>query len=447
MSLHPPIPLLYLAGVLGDYAVTIYDQRVDGPEKFNRSLAQNPLCVGFSIFTGQQIKFALELAETVKERGLVTVFGGVHATILPEQTQADRRVDYVVAGDGEYAFRELVDSLAGGRASPPVIHGARMEPDLDELPALPYNLVDVENYVHCAAVSGRSLPFLFSRGCPYKCSFCCNPVISKSRWRRMSVDRAVEQMDALVEMYNLEGIFFLDENLTSNAAVLKEMAERINGRYKWYAQARADSLLQYDLSFLEKMGAVRFGCGLESGSPRVLEKINKKETVEQYVELNRRLAQTNINVAYNYITGYPFETLDELKLTITLALQMLDENPRANNNTFYLLTPYPGTQIGASLKAQMPDRLEDWARFDRHNYSAKWHKPATMKLYQRIGFSSKFVGRRLTNVSDGNGTLRQLAEVMTDKWRRFDFYDDDEWEQLHDSGWRVLRELFGENAY
>lgn len=447
MNLHPPIPLLYLASMLNDHEVHIFDQRVDAPERFELLLALDPICVGFSIFTGIQIKHALDLAEKVCQRGIPTVFGGVHATILPEQTVADRRVDYVVAGDGERVFVQLLEDLAAGRKPDRVLHAQSMNQiDLDAIPALPYELVDVENYIYSAVLAGRSLPFLFSRGCPYRCTFCCNPAISRGKWRRMSVDAAINQLDEMVVKYDLDGIFFLDENITSDAKVMNEIASKIGGRFQWYAQARADSLLKYDLSFMKKMGAYCFGSGLESGSPRILKQIRKNETVEEYIEANWRLADAEVGVWYNYITGYPGETVDELKMTVDLALRMLDENPHACNNTFYLLTPYPGTEIGDSMKENMPDTLEGWSDFGRHNYNAQWHTPENMKRYQRIGFSSKFVGRRLTQRYD-NPDLRILAEEMTQKWRAFDFDSDDEWDLFTDRGWKILKSIFGDNAY
>jgi len=447
MNLHPPISLLYLASMLGEYDVQIFDQRVDSLQRFNELLDKDPLCVGFSIMTGIQIEYALELAEKVCQRGIPTVFGGVHATILPEQTATDPRVDYVVAGDGEQVFGKLLECLAAGQQPDRILRAERMSQiELDAIPLLPYELVDVENYIHSAVLNGRSLPFLFSRGCPYKCTFCCNPVISGGRWRRMSVQAAIEQLNAMVDKFKLDGIFFLDENITSNSKVINEIAGMIGGRFQWHAQARADSLLKFDLSFLKKMGVHCFGSGLESGSPRILEQIRKNETVEDYIQANRQLADAEVGVWYNYITGYPGETVEELKMTIDLALQMLDENPNACNNTFYLLTPYPGTEIGNSMKENMPNTLEGWADFGRHNYNAQWHTAEDMKRYQRIGFSSKFVGRRLTQRFD-NPDLHMLAEEMTQKWRNFDFDNDSQWSQLTDRGWEILKSLFGKNAY
>jgi len=446
VSLYPPLSLLYLAACLKDYSVAIFDQRVDEPSRFQMLLEQGPICVGFSIMTGPQIKHALELATQVKEKNIPTVFGGVHATILPEQTQADPNVDYVVSGEGEDSFRQLIESLGGNQRIPAVIRDGC--PDLNCLSELPYELVDVEQYVISSAIEGRSLPVLFSRGCPFACTFCCNPVITRRRWRTMDVDRAIGQLNTLVDTYRLDAVIFWDENLFVKPDIIKRLADSIKGDFQWFAQSRANALIHYDLNHLEAMGAKRLSCGLESGSPNILKKIKKQETVEEYLEANRRLARTDINVWYNYIIAWPFESLEDLKLTVELAVQVLEENPHAQNSTFYLLTPYPGTEIGDQYYAEfMPKSLSAWSDFGRHNFAAPYYEPERVKLYERICFSSKFVGRKILALFPDDSELNELVRIMSHKWKHFDFSNDDEWETLQDRSWQTLQRLFGENAY
>lgn len=447
VSVYPPLSVLHLAGYLKDYSVAIFDQRVDDIERFRALLWERPICVGFSVMTGVQIKHSLELAAMAKEMNIPTVFGGVHPSIFPEQTQSHELVDYVVTGEGEVAYRELVESLREGRKAAPVTRNERV--DLNKMPELPYELIDIEKYVHTAVLGGRALPIVFSRGCPFACTFCCNPVISKRRWRTMDVDITLRRLHQMVDSYNLDGVIFWDENLTVDPRLLNTLAKGINGKVKWFAQSRVNTLLNYDLKFLEKMGLARVSCGIESGSPKILKKIKKEEDVEEYIEVNRRLAGTSISVWYNYIVGFPDETLEDLKMTIRLAMRILDENPGADNNVFYILVPYPGTEIASSFvkSSMLPGTFGEWADFGRHNFSAAWHSPEMTKLYERIYFSSKFVGRRLSRLFPDDTDLKELSLTMSDKWRAFDFYDDREWKELIEKGWRVLRKLFGESAY
>lgn len=447
VSVYPPLSLLYLAAYLKDFSVAIFDQRVDNMDRFQVLLEQKPVCVGFSVMTGPQIGFSLELARVVKEKNIPTVFGGVHPSILPQQTQEDKSVDYVIVGEGELAFRDLVESLVDGRKSKPVILGKNI--DLNDEIHLPYEFVDVENYVYSAAIEGRALPVLFSRGCPFACTFCCNPVITKRKWRTMNIELAVQRLFQIVSRYNLDSIIFWDENLTVNTDIINKLAKGINGKFKWYAQSRINALLNYDLDFLETMGLWRLSCGIESGSPKILEKIKKEEKVEEYIEGNRRLSKTNISAWYNYIVGFPGETIYDTELTVKLAMQILDENPNAVNSTFYLLAPYPGTEAGEFFlnRGASPNSFREWADFGRYNFNVNWYSSEKLKLYEKICFSSKFVGRKILKIFSQDKSLKTLTEELSNKWRKFDFFNEKEWNELKEKGWIVLKKLFGDNAY
>ena len=193
-SVNPPIPLLYLASCIKDFSVAIYDQRVDSPQIFEKLLKEGPICVGLTCMTGIQIQHALELSEIAKRNGIITVFGGIHPSLLPEQTQKDHRVDYVIAGEGEISFRKLLISLKKRESVKPVLYGERI--DLNKLPAQPYEHLDVEQYTHVHQLPGRHLPFIFSRGCPSSCTYCCNVALYHSKWRTKNIE------DALGELFN-----------------------------------------------------------------------------------------------------------------------------------------------------------------------------------------------------------------------------------------------------
>ncbi|MBU0756894.1 MAG: B12-binding domain-containing radical SAM protein [Nanoarchaeota archaeon] len=446
MSLNIPLSLLFLAEFLKDYHIAVYDERVDPYSEFVRLLDEKPLFVGFSIMTGIQIRNSLNLAEIVKQRGIPTVFGGVHASIFPEQTAEDPRVDYVIVGEGEAGIKYAAQRLEKGILPEKII---RKEPlSLDTVHYLPYSLVDIEKYTNAFTIPGRSLPFQFSRGCPFQCTFCSNPVLSKGKWRHMSVDVAVNHLNRLVDTYKLYGITFFDENITTNPKLFNELASKINNRFKWFVQSRSNLLLKYDLDYLEKMGAIGVSCGLESGSPDILEQVRKLETVNEYIEVNKRLSKTNLTVVYNFMMGFPNESLEDLKKTVALAVRMLEDNPNAQNNTFYLLTPYPGTEIGEKyLKDKMPKSLEEWSDFGRHNFTSSWYQKDKLEIFSRIYFSSKFVGRKLTRQFPDDSELLEFAESLTEKWKSFEFYNRDDWDEINGRGWSLLRKLFGQNAY
>ena len=251
----------------------------------------------------------------------------------------------------------------------------------------------------------------------------------------------------LVERYNLTAISFFDESLPVNKRLFSELIHTIDSKFIWRFQSKINLLKKYDLGLIAKKGGKFVGCGLESGSPRILKKIKKGQTVDDYILINKRLAKSGMQVGYNYMMGFPGETVEDIKMTVNLALKMLDENPNAFNNTFYLLVPYPGTEIAQEMMHYQPDNLAEWAQFNRHNLNADWHSKEEKELFYRIMFSSKFTGKKLMRTFPDNNEVRDLSLDMTSRWRAFDFFDDNAWDQLTERGLRVLEDLFGKDAY
>ncbi len=162
-----PLQLLYVAAALrrSGYRTRIFDMRLDDYRAF---AIGDPLFVGVTCMSGQQIRYGLEFAARVRaERpGCPIVWGGVHPTLLPEQTAASGLVDVVVRGEGELIVADLADRLAAGE-SPAGVNGVTCQGeglgaavtstpaagvlDLDSIPIeLPYDLLQLEQVSHAA---------------------------------------------------------------------------------------------------------------------------------------------------------------------------------------------------------------------------------------------------------------------------------------------------------
>ncbi|MCX5796730.1 MAG: radical SAM protein [Elusimicrobia bacterium] len=442
----PLSALAVAAGVADSYDVAVIDQRVDPdwPRSLKRALGADTLCVGISSMTGAQIRHGLAAARLVRDAApdLPIVWGGNHPTLAAAQTAEHPLVDIVVIGAGERTFRLLVDALRAGkdwRGVPniaykseggAVLQGEAGAPeDPEQLAELPYQLVDVENYVSGRMLFGRpvrSLPFITSFGCPHACAFCCQPVLSSRRWRRMSPEHAARRASVLAERYRLDAVEFHDEEFFADRDRGLRIAERIGGAFSWYVQTRMDDLLALDLAALEKNGLSAVQPGLESGSDRVLEFVRKQETVRQYRAANAALARTGIEATYNFMMGFPTETPPEVAATVDLALELLDANPNARVSGFYVFVPYPGSELYAlAVKAGFapPRSLEDWSLFTRHHISAPWI--ADREPLEYLMLTSKLIdGRRWRNVV-GNplarGLLSRLSRRYRADWKRHRF--------------------------
>ena len=204
----PPTGLLMAAiHLYQEFRVVIVDQRIEKRWRAHLSelLKENPICIGITAMTGRQIKGGLYVSQMAKSKGCPVVWGGVHASLLPIQTLAHPLVDYVVEGEGEESFAELVEALASGRScekipgvwskngDKPVSGGQRPFVDLNKLPPVPYHLIDLGKYIKPGPY-GKSFILFTSRGCPQRCTFCFNLTFNQCHWRAFSLERILEDI-------------------------------------------------------------------------------------------------------------------------------------------------------------------------------------------------------------------------------------------------------------
>ncbi|MFO0981536.1 MAG: radical SAM protein [Planctomycetota bacterium] len=451
VSVWLPLSVLNVAATLADdYDVAIIDQRVDPDWRGALRAALNPdtLVVGISCMTGTQIRHGLEAARVVRDAdpSIPIVWGGNHPTLLPQQTAEHPLVDCVVIGEGEHTFRAFVEAREADRGNGAwkrigqiafrehgtiVQHGATgkepfLDPDL--LPPLPYHLVDVEQYVVNSFLFGkrvRSLPFISSTGCPFPCTFCCEPVLSSQRWRKMSAEVAFARVMSLVEKHRLDAVEFHDEEFFVDRRRGARIADMIGGRFQWYVQTRMDDLVALDemvgLRTLESNGLRAVQPGLETGSPRILKMIRKQETVADYRDANRRLARTAISGTYNFMMGFPTETVDDLMASVDLALEMMDANPNAHISGFFMYTPTPGAklyELALQDGFRPPDRLEGWTAFNRQHLESPWIGERR-DLLETLLFTSKLVdGERIQAAFRNRPLVRRVLKRLGERYRR-----------------------------
>ena len=445
VSVGLPLPLLAVASeIVRDFSVKIIDQRVDDDwaNTLIEEVKKRPLCVGITAMTGHQIFHGLAASRIVREYGdgIPIVWGGMHVTLMAQQSIMHPLVDIVVKGDGEWAFRDLVRALADKRSVDTVGSifwkddgKVRMNPDgpsliLDQTLPYPFDLVNVENYVspgeYLFPGLKRVLPFMGSRGCPFKCTFCSEPALTKV-YKMMKPEIIYERTSTMAKRFNLDMILFYDEEFFVNTKWATRVAELINGEFKWWTQTRANDLLRVDLKKLERCGLYVTVPGLESGSNRVLEFIKKKETVGEYLEANRRLAQTGILVMYNLMMGFPGETREEVYETLDFAIQLMKDNPKSYIHSLSLLTILPGTELFEQSKQWgyvPPGDLESWTETSRHNIVNPWLKD-NMEMYVNLAYTSKFVGPRAKMMAQKYWYIPPFAfdiydRVIRRRWRK-----------------------------
>lgn len=387
-----PISLLYIAQPLIEAGidVEILDQRFETEffkalrERLNAGL----ICIGISCITGPQIYHLIKIATFIKSISSVPiVVGGSHATILPEQTLESALIDYVVLGKGEIPFLNLVQSLknhdftglpmVGHKDGNNVIITKGDVADCD-VTEIPYHLVS--KYKKASTVS-----LLTSRGCLYSCSFCAVKLLYPE-YSELPLNDVFHMIKGALNLRPTT-VNILDDNFFYNIKRVRDLFSlcRQNGLYfKWVCSGRVDEVLKVDDSILAELKESRLVSvflGVESGSERILNLINKKIDKNMVLALNQKLKRYGISPHFSFMADFPTETDFDREETIKLIHQLKNENPSAMIWKINKYTPYPGTklfQMSVENGFVAPTTLQGWGEI--HFYTDDYDVPYNRKL-------------------------------------------------------------------
>jgi radical SAM superfamily enzyme YgiQ (UPF0313 family) len=362
------------------------------------------VCVGISIMTGGgQIRHALEMVREVKRRAGCppVVFGGPHVNVLGGQTAADELVDIALGGPGQTSMPALVRCLLGeGRLDQvpgllmmragSLVKGPTNPPKAELMAGYPWQLLDVQEYIRDdPTVAGRTLNYVSSQGCVYKCRFCYELTYQRA-WSSVPADSLVNDVAALVEAYELSGVKFYDADFFVRPRRAVEFCRALTRRQlgiAWAASINPNDVLRARKQGLDLLDSIATsGCrrllmGIESGSDRVLREIVRKEIAqEQAYDVATDIAAHGILGCYTFIVGFPGESDAEVDETYDLldAISRLDPRPETR---VHLFGPFPGTPLFDDALRQgfeAPDTLEGWADFDYYDSQTPWTSPATV---------------------------------------------------------------------
>ncbi len=416
-----PLELLCVGTPLihAGYRVRVIDQRVmpDWREALLAELSAGPICVGITSTTGPQLKHALDISRLVKKHSdAPVVWGGIHASLLPEQTLQEPDIDIVVDGEGEETFLELVQALEAQRDITGIrslwhkrrghatFTGKRDFIDLNKQPSLAYDLVDVGKYTR-EVFGVKRLSFSTSRGCTHPCAYCYNTVFHRRRWRALRADVAVSQIKEFVRAYGVHGLFPTDANFfldMDRARGILEGVVRENLNLVFTRlHTRFDTLSKMsdeDLTLIERAGCKCLAVGVESGSERIRHLLRKQIEVDRLLDVNRRLRRFSITPLYFFMIGLPTETEEDLRDTISLFTRLLKENPKAMKSV-NIYTPFPGTElfdVAVAHGLKPPERLLGWSSFSYRNLAQRgpWLSKQMRRNIETLDFCSFFVGEK-----------------------------------------------------
>lgn len=359
--------------------------------------ANNLLFVGISAMTAQ-IQPALKTAAKIRRVNPLVplVWGGVHPSLFPEQTAQHELVDVVVKGEGEYTSLELAKrirqkqdyrDLAGAVCkidNKLINNNPREFLVLEKLPFFDYDLLDIEKYIlkDRTEVGGRSLkggpirrslPILSGLGCPYHCAFCIES-ITKKKYRRRSAESLIAEVERLIAQYGINEVSFVDDTFFADRKRLLCLLDLLEERkidIAWTTGGFRANYFHKDylnvelLKRIRRLGGFHFGLGAESGSERILQKIDKQINKEQVMRAAKWCKEADINMSFGFMIGLPGEAEREMRETVKFAFNLVNQNPK--NSCIFgpsVFRPYPGSRLFIecinNYDFRLPKSLEKW---------------------------------------------------------------------------------------
>ena len=333
-------------------------EKISLEEIVKRSVDYNPDIV---VLTGMTpfYNIAVECAGLLKEKNLKASIcvGGPHTTIMQEKA-FNKEFDFGFVGDGEESWMKFLDAKESKISFTEVpglmyrengevkkVKRAHATKNLDEYPMAAYHLLKMGDY-KIGTLNGR-LPFtsiMTFRGCPWKCIFCASDALDTTRILKRSIKSVVDEMQHIVEKYNVRHFMVLDDVLTLVRKRTVEFCNEIINRklnITFEGSTRANLLDEELVALMKKAGLSRLSFGLETVDEDMRKTMNKKVPLEAYTQSNALLNKYNVEALNSVMIGLPGET----EANVWKTLNFLSKSKEVKQANFAIATPYPGTKF------------------------------------------------------------------------------------------------------
>jgi anaerobic magnesium-protoporphyrin IX monomethyl ester cyclase len=417
MQPYPPLGTLYAASLLrrAGLSVAVFDTMLNDPEKgFQEALEYHrPDIVvvfedNFNFLSKMCLTRMREVAYRILETSLET-----GATVLVNGSDAtDHALDYlqkgfrcVLLGEAEWTLLEAVSTLlkkdehaleqVPGLAylhkdTGELVRTKRREfmRDLDHLPFPSRDLIDTKQYRDAwkTAHGYFSLNIVTSRGCPYHCNWCAKPIYGDSFSLRSAASVA-EEMRQLKYEFGVEHLWFADDIFGLKPKWVHELAsevERLNAAVPFKMQSRVDLMTADNVRSLRRAGCAEVWMGVESGSQKILDAMDKGTRVEQIARARENLRHEGIRACFFLQFGYTGETWQDIQNTIRLV-----RDTRPDDIGVSVSYPLPGTKFFDRVQAQLGDKTnwsdsEDMAMMFQGAYTNEFYRALHDALHAQV---------------------------------------------------------------
>ncbi len=393
LSATPPIGLCYVAASAraAGHHVSVVDSIAEAIEQVyyfgRRNLYVNGLtiseilqrvptdvefiCVSFPF--SHEWPLAKQTCQALKQRfpSAILIGGGEHMTAMPEFCLRDcPALDYAILGEGEDTTAELITALSRGEAVDQVSgvafareekfmqtpHRERIK-NVDDIVRPAWDLIPLETYLaggYSYGVNiGRTIPLMATRGCPYQCTFCSNPLMWTTRWMARQPEDVVDEMEEYIRRYHAQNFDFYD--LT--AVVRRDWTikfcqllidRKLNITWQLPSGTRSEALDDEVTRLLYASGCRNLSYAPESGSPETLKRIKKKINPDRMLASMRTSIKNKINIKANMILGFPGEKMHNFLETYWFIMRMAWVG--VDDMSLWVFSAYPGSEIFNDLE-------------------------------------------------------------------------------------------------
>ncbi|PWL32499.1 MAG: B12-binding domain-containing radical SAM protein [Fluviicola sp. XM-24bin1] len=374
MRPYPTLGLLYISAFLKDQQkdVTLIDSTFSTISDWQQQiLSENPEIIAFYTNLMTKVEVLQQLQFLKKELPKTTfVVGGPDVT-YNQENYLNTGFDIAVIGEGEQTMLELVDALEnkGDLTAVPGIsflkdgnlHENEARVKIKDLPSLPFpdrSAIPFEKYLSVWKEhhGKRTANISTQRGCPYTCKWCSTAVYGQS-YRRNDPKRVVDEIFHLKEDFGVEALWFVDDVFTVSHKWLgnlhAEFAKQ-NLTIPFEIITRAERLNETVLSQLKDMGCFRIWIGAESGSQRIIDKMDRRVTLETVQEMMQLTRKFGMEAGTFIMVGYPGETHEDITAT-------MDHIEKCNPDLLTITRAYPikGTALYTEIENEITVK-PDW---------------------------------------------------------------------------------------
>ncbi|UCD85140.1 MAG: B12-binding domain-containing radical SAM protein [Deltaproteobacteria bacterium] len=366
-------------------------------------ISANPDLIAFSAYTANY-RWSLDLAQKIKDKKRIPiVFGGIHTTAVPQRVIQNECIDAVVVGEGEYPLLELVESLENGIFNDlrirnvyfkknndiitnpvrPYIH------DIDELP-----LPNKELFYQKVPALEEVFLIMTSRGCPLKCSYCCNNIFhrlyssEKRHFRRRSVTNVISELRLYKKRGRMQAVAFWDDIFTIDSKWISEFSEQYSREIglPFYCYSLPNTLSREIVKLLANANCRHIKIGVQTVSEethrKILHRPGSKDSISKAALL---LREYGIQYSTDHILNLPFEGVEEQEK----AAEFYNKIRPVRINSHWM-TYYPGTEIIETARKGNIISRENTEKMEEGYYCTPYNFPSVKK----------------------NGAMREVAQIQ-----------------------------------